>query len=267
MKIQKYKTIARLNFSGFDDLNYSKEDSVYKIDFPTSDEDKACAKLYKFKIDGIQDIRLSKHSKLIIESCFIPNVFDNNQESYSFGPFQVRCRNIGASYCYDSSCGNNGAPLMLSGNFKSVTNYRTQTTNANTNGSTQTDYLAENDPRFQDYDEASTHTLTTTTTFTNVAYYQEYDGFHLINPYPEILYNFDITQSFLNSPYFEFEVIYIIKEGYAGVPIDATQDHELDKFQLSLIIQDVDEEELLSKDTKEVDWKNWGPHFAPRKGL
>ena len=267
MKIQKYKTVARLNFSGFDDLNYSKEDSVYKVNFPVSDEDKACAKLYKFKIDGIQDIRLSKHSKLIVESCFIPNVYDNNKEAYPFGPFQLRCRNIGANYCFDSSYGNNGAPLMLSGNFKSVTNYRTHTITANTNGSTQTEYLAEDDIRFQDYNEASIHTLNTTTNFTNVAYFQEYDGFHLVNPCPEILYNFDITQSFLNSPYFEFEVMYIIKDIYTEVPIDTTTDVELAKFQLSLIIQDVDEEELLSQDTKDVDWKNWKPYFPPKKGL
>jgi len=82
-----------------------------------------------------------------------------------------------------------------------------------------------------------------------------------MNPEPKTLYNFDITQSFLNSPYFEFELMYLTLDVALPIPT------ELTNFQLSLIIQDVDEEELLSQDTNNVDWKNWKPHFPPKKAL
>ena len=35
---------------------------------------------------------------------------------------------------------------------------------------------------------------------------------------------------------------------------------------ISFIVYDVDEEELLLKDTPEVDYKNFGPHFNTHNG-
>jgi len=77
------------------------------------------------------------------------------------------------------------------------------------------------------------------------------------NNYPKILYNFSIPQNFLQNGYVELEVT------YPDVPIDADS---LNRFMISFIVYDVDEEELLLKDTPKVDYKNFGPHFNTHNG-
>lgn len=40
----------------------------------------------------------------------------------------------------------------------------------------------------------------------------------------------------------------------------------LSRFHISFVVYDVDEEELVFKDTPEVDYKNFGPHFNTHNG-
>lgn len=251
MKFQKYKTVARLSFSGYDDLNYENDTSVKKVDLPYSTEDRCWSKTFKFKIEGVQDIQLSKHSKLILESCFIPNIFrvttDGNFYSIARGPFQLRCKNITDSYCYDSTFGNNGQPLLYTSSFNPckhiVTNsWRTEPA--------------------RDYADAIIPNTMDTEIVQDTPDQDPY-GCDFLNPDSNTLYNFNITQNFFNSPFFEFTLMYIMND--ANVPIPGN--YSFTPFQLSLIIQDVDELDLLSNDTNEVDWKNWKPHLPPKRNL
>lgn len=261
MKFQKYKTVARLNFSGWDDLNYKNQTAINKITFPNSVEDRGWVKNFKFRIDGVQDIKLSKHSRLILESCYISNLFGANKDANTRGPFQLRCKNLADSYCYDTTFSNNSNPILISGNFHNLTETVAKQSFSDVDGNMLGRAVLPTDPEGTtsftklDMTIATGHTLGT--------YEQEPNVFSFINPDPKTLYNFQVTQQFLNSPYFEFELMYIMYQ--ANVGIDANE--SFTDFQLSLIIQDVDEEELLSKDTKEVDWKNWKPHFPERKAL
>ena len=73
------------------------------------------------------------------------------------------------------------------------------------------------------------------------------------NHSPEMLYNFSISQNFFQNGYVEFEIQY--------PDIDLLID-SLDRFSITLVVYDIDEQELLLKDTPDVDFKNFGPHIA-----
>ena len=64
------------------------------------------------------------------------------------------------------------------------------------------------------------------------------------NSFPEMLYNYNISQQFFTNGYLELEITYPNIE----IPLGG-----MDLFQISFIIYDVDEEELLLKDTPEVE--------------
>ena len=64
---------------------------------------------------------------------------------------------------------------------------------------------------------------------------------------------------------FEFEIIYDMTIGTNLVRADDRA--EFYKFQCSFIICDYDEEELISNDSNEVDYKKFGPHFPLKKSL
>lgn len=80
------------------------------------------------------------------------------------------------------------------------------------------------------------------------------ETFH--NTYPKMLYNFSIAQNFLQGC-LEFEIT------YPDVEIDL---QVFRKFMITFVIYDMDEEELVLKDTPEVDYKNFGPHFNTHNG-
>ena len=72
-----------------------------------------------------------------------------------------------------------------------------------------------------------------------------------INPAPEILYNFSIDQHFFKNGYVELQVTY---------PDIAMTINALNRFYISFIVYDINEEDLLLKDTPEVNFKKFGPH-------
>ena len=77
------------------------------------------------------------------------------------------------------------------------------------------------------------------------------------NSYPEMLYNFSIPQNFFQNGYIEFSITY--------PNINVVQDN-LNRFFISLVVYDIDEQELLLKDTPDVDYKQFGPHVNFHNG-
>ena len=81
------------------------------------------------------------------------------------------------------------------------------------------------------------------------------------NNSPEILYNFSISPNFFQNGYIEFSITYpdnnVLVTNVAAGTIAGTS-----RFYISLVVYDIDEQELLLKDTPEVDYKNAGPHIA-----
>jgi hypothetical protein len=73
------------------------------------------------------------------------------------------------------------------------------------------------------------------------------------NHAPEILYKFSISQNFFQNGYIEFELTY--------PDIHISLDN-LDGFYITLVVYDIDEQELLLKDTPDVDYKSFGPHVT-----
>jgi hypothetical protein len=84
---------------------------------------------------------------------------------------------------------------------------------------------------------------------------QPLEPFH--NNFPEMLYNFSIPQHFLQNGYIELQVT------YPNTDIAAI---DLGRFCVKFIIYDVDEEDLVLKDTPNVDFKNYGDNLKYLKG-
>ena len=78
------------------------------------------------------------------------------------------------------------------------------------------------------------------------------------NNFPEMLYNFSIPQYFLQNGYIELHITYPNVEITAG---------NLGRFCVNFIIYDIDEEELVLKDTPNVDFKNYGDNIKYLHGL
>ena len=90
-------------------------------------------------------------------------------------------------------------------------------------------------------------------------YTTEAAGVSFQNTFPEILYNFSISQNFFPNGYIEFTITY--PDNNITVPA-AGAICLLDRFYISLVVYDIDEQDLLLKDTPDVDFKNFGPHIA-----
>ena len=70
-------------------------------------------------------------------------------------------------------------------------------------------------------------------------------------------YNFNISQNFFQNGFIEFQIT------YPGITLAANY---LTRFYISLVVYDVDEEDLLLKDTPEVDYKNFSAHMNIHNG-
>jgi hypothetical protein len=77
------------------------------------------------------------------------------------------------------------------------------------------------------------------------------------NPSPEILHNFSIPQNFFQNGYIEFSITY---------PDNNVTLTGLSRFNIGLVVYDIDEQELLLKDTPDVDYKQFGPHVNFHNG-
>ena len=77
------------------------------------------------------------------------------------------------------------------------------------------------------------------------------------NPAPEMLYNFSISQNFFQNGFVEIQIT------YPGITLEANY---LSRFFISFVVYDVDEEDLLLKDTPDVNYKQFGPHVNFHNG-
>ena len=88
-------------------------------------------------------------------------------------------------------------------------------------------------------------------------YHSEDTGFQFNNTNPELFYNFNISNNFFQNGTVEIQVTYPNTELDPG---------SLFRFNISFIVYDIDEEDLLLKDTPQVDYKNFGPHYPINNG-
>lgn len=88
-------------------------------------------------------------------------------------------------------------------------------------------------------------------------YHSEDTGFQFNNTNPELFYNFNISNNFFQNGTIEIQVTY---PNIELAPIS------LVRFNISFVIYDIDEQDLLLKDTPDVDLKNFGPHYPINNG-
>jgi hypothetical protein len=89
-------------------------------------------------------------------------------------------------------------------------------------------------------------------------YYTESPLNEFQNNYPEILYNYSIPQNFFQNGYIELQITY--------PDVDIVLNN-LNRFAISFVVYDIDEEELVLKDTPNVDFKNYGDNIKYLHGL
>ena len=88
-------------------------------------------------------------------------------------------------------------------------------------------------------------------------YHSEDTGFQFNNTNPELFYNFNISNNFFQNGTIEIQVTYPNVE---LAPIS------LVRFNISFVVYDIDEEDLLLKDTPQVDYKNFDAHMNIHNG-
>ena len=88
-------------------------------------------------------------------------------------------------------------------------------------------------------------------------YHSEDTGFQFNNTNPELFYNFNISNNFFQNGTIEIQITY---PNIELAPIS------LVRFNISFVVYDIDEEDLLLKDTPEVDYKNFSPHYPINNG-
>jgi hypothetical protein len=234
MKFIKYKQVARITLYGFDDLLRDNASSVYteplKSEFFTQNINAGVqvgnnAKRMRFKIQGLDNVKLSDNARFCMESINVPILYDGNDDRKSMGQTIVRMSNLSSINCFD------------------------------THGNGQTDpviFTAQTHPSQQRLGTLTNNAIYANTESSPVFY----------NPYPKMLYNFPISRNFLNNRFFDFT---FIMQFMPRDFINLTTDQEyFDLFHISFIVYDLDEEELLLTSTQDVDFKKFG-ETLPRK--
>ena len=171
MKFIKYKQVARITLYGFDDLLSGNASSVFTeplnsfrfsnivngLGVQTGNN----AKRMRFKLNGLDNIKLSQNARLCIESIYVPILYDLNQISKTFGLYIIKMSNLSSVNCYDSHGNGQSDPVMFT-SPPSLTQQRI-------------------------YDPINNNLLSTLNTASSQVFY---------NPNPKILYNFPISSNF-----------------------------------------------------------------------
>jgi len=92
---------------------------------------------------------------------------------------------------------------------------------------------------------------------TTLVYTTNETGTTFQNTSENMLYNFSIDQHFFKNGYIDFQIT------YPGTNFILPS---FETFYISFVVYDVNEEELLLKDTPEVDFKNYGAHYNLNNG-
>lgn len=100
---QKFKTVTRLQLFGDDDVLASNTNSVYK----TEGSNFTNGKRMRFNLKGaMNDVRLSKRARMIMEATFIPLITNMNTTI-------VRVVTSSEDKVWDSKKGNAGNPILV----------------------------------------------------------------------------------------------------------------------------------------------------------
>jgi hypothetical protein len=124
------------------------------------------AKRMRFKIQGLDNVKLSEHARFCIESINVPILYDNIYERKSLSQTIVRMSNLSSINCFDSHGNGQTDPVI---------------------------FTAQTHPSQQRIGTISNSVVYANTETSPVFY----------NPYPEILYNFPVSSNFLNNRYFD----------------------------------------------------------------
>jgi hypothetical protein len=237
MKFIKYKQVARITLYGFDDLYSGNVSSVFTEPLNSFRYKKNVdasgniignnAKRMRFQINGLDNVKLSEHARLCIESLFIPIISDVDDDRKSISQTILRMSKLSSINCFDTHGNGQADPVI----FTAQTNITLQRVR-NEDDNTIMSYQNSNQPQV------------------------------FYNPYPEILYNFPISSNFLNNRFFDFTLtMQFLKPDYIDL---ATDQRYFDLFHISFIVYDLDEQELLLTSTQEIDFKTLGDKI-PRK--
>ena len=80
----------------------------------------------------------------------------------------------------------------------------------------------------------------------------------------ELFYNFSIDQNFFKNGYIDLQITY--PNIQMGNDYEDFIDNVLPKFYISFVVYDINEEELLLKDTPDVDYNNFRAHYNLHNG-
>ena len=95
-------------------------------------------------------------------------------------------------------------------------------------------------------------------------YTSQTTGETFTNTSNELFYNFSIDQNFFKNGYIDLQFTY--PNIQMGNDYEDFIDNVLPKFYISLVVYDINEEELLLKDTPDVDYKNFRAHYNNNNG-
>ena len=122
MKFIKYKQVARITLYGFDDLLRDNASSVYteplKSEFFTQNINAGVqvgnnAKRMRFKIQGLDNVKLSDNARFCMESINVPILYDGNDDRKSMGQTIVRMSNLSSINCFDTHGNGQTDPVTL----------------------------------------------------------------------------------------------------------------------------------------------------------
>ena len=89
-------------------------------------------------------------------------------------------------------------------------------------------------------------------------------GDQFTNTSNELFYNFSIDQNFFKNGYIDLQITY--PNIQMGDDYEDFIDNVLPKFYISFVVYDINEEELLLKDTPDVDYNNFREHYNNNNG-
>jgi hypothetical protein len=99
---------------------------------------------------------------------------------------------------------------------------------------------------------------------TTLIYTTNNTGEQFTNTSNELFYNFSIDQNFFKNGYIDLQITY--PNIQMGNDYEDFIDNVLPKFYISFVVYDINEEELLLKDTPDVDYNNFRAHYNNNNG-
>ena len=258
-----YEQKGRLHFFGIDDELKNDETSIYttNIDsslFPAPQADtnqvidgatfitrtatftqRKNTKRYRFTLNNhFKYLKLTSKAKLVIESISIPNVLSQSfLQSKNVNNIVLKLMNISNNNIWDSSGKGKGSSVIFSAPVK---------LNSQGYGTTYSVHIIPDliSPAFKPRLNSDNN------------------GYLFINTSPSHLFNFTISDDFIRDGVFQFELVYDIGNCWKNLAnnnqydfIPQTLNHETDKddlegFMISMLIMDVEDDDMIYKDKK-----------------